>query len=144
MISRVRGGVGMGVGRWFDDNVRKVVGGGRITFCWSDNWVGGVPLRDRFPILFSLAEDRWVTVAEMEGGWLEVVGVSGGGASLHGRKRVWWSVLLFCRITFMTGGVGFLILFMAIQSKVSIIFSRRWRHLMIGVCRSMYGINELH
>jgi len=52
--------------------VRKVVGGGSSTFFWTDNWVGGVPLRDRFPRLFSLAEDRWATVAEMESrGWTE-------------------------------------------------------------------------
>jgi len=40
MLSRVHGGVGMGVGDWFDDNVRKVVGGGRSTlFGWTIGWV---------------------------------------------------------------------------------------------------------
>jgi len=29
--------------------------------------VGGISLRDRFPRIFSLAEDRWATVPKMEG-----------------------------------------------------------------------------
>jgi hypothetical protein len=53
------------VGSWFEDNFRRIVGGGSSTFFWTDNRVGGVPLRVRFPPLFSLAENRWVTVAEM-------------------------------------------------------------------------------
>jgi hypothetical protein len=52
MQSRIRGGVGWGDGSWFEDNVRRVVGGGGTTFFWTDNWVGGVPLRVRFPRLF--------------------------------------------------------------------------------------------
>jgi len=31
-ICRVREGVGEGVGRWFDDNIRRVVGDGQDTF----------------------------------------------------------------------------------------------------------------
>jgi len=86
MLSRVRRGVGMGVGGWFDNNVRKVVGGGRSTFFWTDNWVGGIPLWDRFPRLFSLAEDRWATVAEMEGrGW-----TVGGGVWVCRRRLFAW------------------------------------------------------
>ena len=49
MISGICGGVGMGVGSWFEDIVCRVVGGGSNTFFWKDNWVGGVPLRVRFP-----------------------------------------------------------------------------------------------
>jgi len=37
MLSRIRGGVGLGVG-WFDNNVCRVVGGGGTTFFWTDNW----------------------------------------------------------------------------------------------------------
>jgi len=48
--------------------------------------VGGVPLRDRFPRLFSLAEDRWATVVEMEGrGW-----TVGGGVWVWRRRLFAW------------------------------------------------------
>jgi len=40
MLARVHNGVGLGVGGWFDENVRKVVGGGRSTF-FLDGQVGG-------------------------------------------------------------------------------------------------------
>jgi len=33
----VCGGVGVGVGSWFDDNLRRVVGDGRNTLFWYDN-----------------------------------------------------------------------------------------------------------
>lgn len=49
-------GVGMGVGSWFEDNDCRIVGGGSSTFIWTDDWVGGVSLRVRFPKLFSLAK----------------------------------------------------------------------------------------
>jgi len=49
MLSGIRGGVGMGVESWFDDNVRRVVGGGKSTYFWLDNWVGGKPLKLQFP-----------------------------------------------------------------------------------------------
>lgn len=37
MLSRIRGGVGLGDGSWFDNNVRRVVGGGDTTYFWTDN-----------------------------------------------------------------------------------------------------------
>jgi len=68
--------VGLGAGSWFEDNVRRVVGGGSNTYFWLDNWVGGAPLQVQFPRLFDLAENKGVTVQEMERrGW-----VDGGGA----------------------------------------------------------------
>lgn len=54
----MRGGVGMGVGSWFEDNVCRVVDYGRSTYFWSENWVGGIPLQFKFPCLFYLALDR--------------------------------------------------------------------------------------
>jgi len=41
----VREGVSLEVGNWFDDNTRRVVGNSRLTFFWTDNWLGGVPLK---------------------------------------------------------------------------------------------------
>jgi hypothetical protein len=43
-VSR-REGIGSGVGSWFDDNIRRVVGNGRNTFFLTDNWLGGAPLK---------------------------------------------------------------------------------------------------
>lgn len=79
----IRAGVGLGVDTWFDDNIRRVVGGGSSTFFWTDNWVGGVPLRVKFPCVFYLATDRWFTVAEMaRRGWEE------GGTAWEWRRRL--------------------------------------------------------
>lgn len=36
-LDGVREGVGVGLGRWFDENVRRFVGNGRGTFSWTDN-----------------------------------------------------------------------------------------------------------
>jgi len=65
MVCTIRGGVGEGVGSWFDDNTRRVVGDGRHTLFWHDNWVGGIPLKNRFPRMFVLAETQDSTVEEM-------------------------------------------------------------------------------
>jgi len=39
-MCNIRGGTGMGVGIWFDDNTHQVVGDGRNIYFWTDNWVG--------------------------------------------------------------------------------------------------------
>jgi hypothetical protein len=58
-------GLGMGVCSWFDNNIKRVVGDGSTIFFWSDNWVGGVPLRVRISRLFDLVENPWCSVAGM-------------------------------------------------------------------------------
>jgi len=86
MLSGIRCGVGVGVEGWFEDNVRRRVGGGSGTYFWSDNWVGGAPLRVQFPRLFDLALDKGATAREMEEiGW----GV-GGGAWVRRRLLLAW------------------------------------------------------
>jgi len=47
-MCHIWGGGGTGVGNWFEDNICRVVGDGNNTFFWTDNWVGGVPLRTKF------------------------------------------------------------------------------------------------
>jgi hypothetical protein len=70
MICRVREGVGEGVGRWFDDNIRRVVGDGRNTLFLYDNWIGDILLRYKFPRLFDLTVDKECKVEEMRRlGW---------------------------------------------------------------------------
>jgi hypothetical protein len=64
------------VGSWFEENVRRVVGGGVDPYFWLVNLVEGVPLRVQFPRLFDLAENKEVSVRDMATrGW----GVGGGG-----------------------------------------------------------------
>ena len=64
MISAIRSSVEVGADNWFEEGVRRIVGGGSSTYLWLDNWVGGAPLHVQFPRLFDLA------VREMEGrGW---------------------------------------------------------------------------
>jgi len=86
MLSRVWEGVGEGVGRWFDDNTRRVIGDGRDTLFWYDTWVGEMPLRVRFPRLFDLVVVKECTVEEMwRLGWGE-----GGEAWVWRRRLLAW------------------------------------------------------
>jgi len=78
-ICKVREGVGEGVGNWFEENIRRVVGGGRDTFFWYDTWVGDVPLRLKYPRLFDLVMDKESKVADM-GRW---------GWTVDGRAWEW-------------------------------------------------------
>jgi hypothetical protein len=54
-----------GVGRWFDDNNRRVIGEGRNTLFWYDNWVGDTPLRFKFPRLFYLTVSKECSMEDM-------------------------------------------------------------------------------
>jgi len=72
-----------GVGHWFDDNVRRVVGDGKGTLFWYDNWIGDIPLRLKFPRLFDLAMFKEVTVEEM---WRQ--GWEDGGLAWVWRRRL--------------------------------------------------------
>jgi len=75
-------GVGLEVGGWFMENVRREVGNGENTFFWTDMWSGDMSLRDRFQRLFDLKENKWLTVADILSlGWGE-----GGEASKSCRR----------------------------------------------------------
>ncbi|GAU29502.1 hypothetical protein TSUD_115240 [Trifolium subterraneum] len=64
-IVRIRdGGGGIG-GGWFGECITKKVGDGVETFFWTDPWVVGNPLCERFGRLFDLAENKSESVAEM-------------------------------------------------------------------------------
>ncbi|GAU41111.1 hypothetical protein TSUD_398070 [Trifolium subterraneum] len=57
-------------GAWFGECISKKVGDGSDTLCWSDPWVDGIPLCERFGRLFYLAETQSCSVAEMTSlGW---------------------------------------------------------------------------
>jgi len=84
-VCRIREGLGEGFGSWFDDNIRRVVGDGRNTLFWHDNWVGEIPLRFKFSRLFDLAVKKECSVEEMRtSGWT----VGGRGWEWRGRRIV--------------------------------------------------------
>ncbi|GAU44755.1 hypothetical protein TSUD_246480 [Trifolium subterraneum] len=84
-IMRIREGGGPG-GRWFEEHVSKRVGDGLDTFFWTDPWLGGTPLCERFGRLFDLAETKRRTVAEMFSlGW----GADGEAWEWRRELRVW-------------------------------------------------------
>jgi len=78
-MCRIREGLGEGAGRWFDNNISRVVEDGNDTFFWEDIWVGEVPLKLKFPRLYELALNKKCSVAEAK----RDIGAVGG------RERVW-------------------------------------------------------
>ncbi|KEH35521.1 hypothetical protein MTR_3g093740 [Medicago truncatula] len=86
MVCRVRDGVGEGVGSWFEENLRWVVGNGRNMLCWFDCWVGDMPLRLKYPRLFDLTVWKECSVEEMwRLGWIE-----GGRVWVWRRRLLAW------------------------------------------------------
>jgi hypothetical protein len=83
-IVRIRDGVGGIRDGWFGEGVVRRVGDGTDTFFWTDPWVGGIPLCERFGRLFDLAATKSRTVAEMCGaGW------EAGGEAWVWRRHLW-------------------------------------------------------
>jgi len=76
-ICKFREGSGAVARGWFDNNIRRVVGNGRETLFWTDNWLGGVPLKLQFSRLNELPVHKECSVEEM-GGRVAVVGGFGG------------------------------------------------------------------
>jgi hypothetical protein len=69
-------GIGEIGGGWFMEHISKKLEDGADSYFWTDLWLGGVPLRERFDRLFELAETQSCTVAAMSAlGW-----EAGGGA----------------------------------------------------------------
>ncbi|CAJ2638568.1 unnamed protein product [Trifolium pratense] len=90
-LARIRDGEGEIGGSWFREQVVKRVGDGSDTFFWTDPWVDGIPLCQRFGRLFELAETKSCTVAGMyASGWGE-----GGEAWVWRRQlRAWEEEML--------------------------------------------------
>ena len=85
-LYHIRSGVGEGVGRWFEENTRRVVGDAHNTLFWFDNWVVERPLSLKFPRLFHLPVNKDCSVEEMTNlGW-EV----GGRAWVWRRRLLAW------------------------------------------------------
>ncbi|CAJ2644534.1 unnamed protein product [Trifolium pratense] len=90
-LARIRDGGGE-VGRgWFREYVLRQVGDGSDTFFWTDPWVDGTSLRDRYGRLFDLAENKSATVAEMfMRGW----GAGGEAWEWRRQLRAWEEEML--------------------------------------------------
>jgi len=86
MVCHIREGVGEGVGNWFEENIRWVVGDGRDTLFWHDKWIGDIPLRLRFPRLFDLAVNKESKVVDM---WWLGWGLEGGAWGWRRRLLAW-------------------------------------------------------
>jgi hypothetical protein len=61
-LNRIRGGEGVGVGRWFDDNITCEVRHDSQYLFWWDPWLDGVMLKTRFGRLFYLVVNKMATV----------------------------------------------------------------------------------
>jgi len=61
-----REGVGMGVGNWVDDNIRRNVVDEYFRLSWIDFWIDGEALSVRFKRLHELSENKMATVREMK------------------------------------------------------------------------------
>jgi len=76
----------LGVGNWFDENLRRCVGNGVYTLFWWDPRLEGDILNHRFKRLYDLSENKMVTVADMSNlGW----NVEGGGWKWRRRLLAW-------------------------------------------------------
>ncbi|GAU38822.1 hypothetical protein TSUD_356730 [Trifolium subterraneum] len=69
-IACIRDGGGGDRGGWFGEHISKKVGDGSDTFFWTDPWVDGTTLCERFGRLFDLAEAKSASVAEMFAAWV--------------------------------------------------------------------------
>ncbi|GAU16302.1 hypothetical protein TSUD_299340 [Trifolium subterraneum] len=100
-IARIRdSGGGIGVA-WFGEGISKKVGDGSDTLFWSDFWVDGIPLCERFWRLFYLAETQLCSVAEMASlGW-------GGVGVEEAVERVGGGYVGGCLSTFDFIGFGY-------------------------------------
>lgn len=85
-MCRLREGLGEGVGCWFENNTRRVLGNGRSTFFWHDIWVGDIPLKLKYPRLFDLSVDKECSVEGMR----RSLGAVDGWERLWRRRLLAW------------------------------------------------------
>lgn len=85
---KIRDGMGVDEGSWFEEWVSRKVGNGASTYFWYDRWLGDVPLRTRFSRLFDLANNKLSMVADflILGGRMEEGRGTGGDLCGCGRR----------------------------------------------------------
>ncbi|GAU40836.1 hypothetical protein TSUD_287740 [Trifolium subterraneum] len=85
-LNQIRDGVGLMDSRWLKDNIITKVGDGRNTLFWTEPWLEDCPFYRSFSRLFDLAENKFITVADMHGlGW----GVGGEAWKWRRRLHAW-------------------------------------------------------
>ncbi|CAJ2627870.1 unnamed protein product [Trifolium pratense] len=90
-LARIRDGGGEAGRGWFRECVSRQVGDGSDTFFWTDPWVDGTSLRERYGRLFDLAENKSASVAEMfMRGW----GAGGEAWEWRRQLRAWEEEML--------------------------------------------------
>ncbi|CAJ2632329.1 unnamed protein product [Trifolium pratense] len=90
-LVRIREGVGEPGGSWFREHVSRRVGDGSDTLFWTDPWLDGISLRERFGRLFELAVTKSRSVADMFAlGW----GADGGAWEWRRSLWVWEEEML--------------------------------------------------
>ncbi|CAJ2651349.1 unnamed protein product [Trifolium pratense] len=99
-LASLRDGGGALDGGWFGGHISRKVGDGSDTFFWTDPWVDGTTLRERFGRLFDLAENKSASVAEMfMRGW----GIGGEAWVWRRQLRAWEEELVGeCQSLLMT------------------------------------------
>jgi hypothetical protein len=71
---------------WFGQHVRRNIGNGNSTRLWLDCWMGGSPLCEQFPRLFSIATNKEGMVCDM---WVEREGMRQWDWGWRRRLFVW-------------------------------------------------------
>ncbi|GAU12549.1 hypothetical protein TSUD_182630 [Trifolium subterraneum] len=87
-VARIRDGGGEVEGGWLGGNISRQMGNGSYTFFWTDLWVDGTPLSERFGRLFDLAANKSVSIADMFQSWLTLQTDEYG-------SWIWIAVILF-------------------------------------------------
>lgn len=81
-VARIRDGVGVVGGGWFEESIVRKVGNKKNTFLWTDPQLGGFSLCVWFMRLFDLTGNKSSTVANMFAlGWEEGVRPCSGEAN---------------------------------------------------------------
>ncbi|PNX55797.1 receptor-like kinase, partial [Trifolium pratense] len=88
---RIRDGGGEIGGGWFREHVSRQVGDGSDTFFWTDPWVDGTSMQERFGRLFDLAENKSASVAEM---FMQGWGAGGEAWVWRRQLRAWEEEML--------------------------------------------------
>ena len=83
-VARIRDGGGVVGGGWFRECVSKKLDDGSDTLFWFDKWLGSASLCVRYPRLFALFENKFITVAD-----LFSRGFEQEGEAWQWRRRLW-------------------------------------------------------
>jgi len=83
-VARIRDGGGDVGGGWFGECVSKKLGDGSDTLFWFDKWEESTTLCVRYPPLFALSENKFITMVN-----LFARGFEQGGEAWRWRRRLW-------------------------------------------------------